>query len=220
MKRYIISFYAMPQAVSATEIAVKPSEAPRPRDRSLRFGLMGRRDDECRVRRHDQNRVMSWACDSLPFVRGLCAADRVSVAGVGNTKHWLSWFRSVLGLREEYALGEDRSLITGFTGPISLTILQQKGSLTFGPWVGGAELRWPGPYPLLADNSPPEFKETNLVIDYEITDKMKVQLSVYNLLDTTVYASQSAYTHQVSRPPRSKPERPTPCWTQCRRGSL
>ena len=218
MERYNISFYGIPQAVSVTEIAVKASGAARRRDRSLRFGLMGRHDDERRDRRHDQDWVKLPVCDSSPFVGGLCAADRVSVADVGNTTHWLSWFRTVLGLREEYAPGEDRSLITGFTGPISQTILQPKGTLVFGPWVGGAALRWLGAYPPLADNSPPEYTEANLVANYEITDKMRVQLSAYDLLDTARPRHNLPILIRSTRPPRGKPERPTTCWNDCRLG--
>jgi outer membrane receptor protein involved in Fe transport len=104
-------------------------------------GLMGRHDNAYVDRRHDQDGVVLPTCDTPPFVGGLyvCAADRVSVADVGiwvsNTTHWTSWFRTVLGLREEYASGVDYNLITASTGHISQTMLQPKGSLIFGPWA-------------------------------------------------------------------------------------
>ena len=69
-----------------------------------------------------------------------------------------------------------------------------------GPWFGGAELRWFGPYPLLADNSlrSPGYKEVNLVVGYKINERMKLQLSIFNLFNTTAAASQYAYQYQVS----------------------
>jgi outer membrane receptor protein involved in Fe transport len=330
----------------------------------IEFGLMGRHDNEYIDRRHDQNGVVLPACDTPPFAGGVnvCAADQVSVGDVGiwmsNTTHWLPWFRTILGLREEYYSGRDHSLITGFTGDTSQTMLQPKGSLVFGPWAktelyvsagqgfhsndlrgvlenlplagvnttantplltritsqemgirsdiiprtnltfavfrehfdsfltydqdlgdddagppaqllgaelsaqvkpydwlevsadwnftrsrytvnnpaqygfsglyipnapsyigsfgvlvdnlgpwfGGAELRWLGPYPLLADNSlrSPGYREINLVVGYKITDKTKVQLSIYNLFNTNADASQYAYEYQVS--PTAAPE--------------
>ncbi|HEY4040659.1 MAG TPA: TonB-dependent receptor plug domain-containing protein, partial [Rhodopila sp.] len=105
------------------------------------FGLMGRHDNQYIDRRHDQNGVVLPTCDTPPFVGGLnvCAADRVSVADVGiwvgNTTHWLPWFRTVLGLREEYASGTDHNLITDVTGNTNQTMLQPKGSVVFGPWA-------------------------------------------------------------------------------------
>jgi outer membrane receptor protein involved in Fe transport len=323
------------------------------------FGLMGRHDNEYIDRRHTEARMVLPACDTPPFVGsgGLCAADRVSVADVGvwagNTTHWLPWFRTVVGLREEFYSGNDHSLITGFKGATSQTMPQPKGSLIFGPWqktelylsagqgfhsndlrgvlenlplagvanvnantplltkitseevgvrsdiiprtnltvalfrehfdsfltydqdlgdddagppaqllgaevsaqvrpydwlelsgdfnfthsryttnnparygfsglyipnapsyigsfgvvidnlgpwFGGAELRWLGPYPLLADNSlrSPGYKEVNLVTGYKINERMKLQLGIYNLFNTTAAASQYAYEYQVS----------------------
>ncbi|MGA3399770.1 MAG: TonB-dependent receptor [Acetobacteraceae bacterium] len=105
------------------------------------FGLMGRHDNEYIDRRHDQNGVVLPQCDTPPFVGGLyvCAADRVSVADVGvwmsNTTHWTSWFRTIVGLREEYASGLDHDLITGSTGYASQAMPQPKGSVVFGPWA-------------------------------------------------------------------------------------
>jgi len=75
-----------------------------------------------------------------------------------------------------------------------------------GPWFGGAELRVLGPYPLLADNSLRShgYKEVNVVAGYKINERMKIQLSVFNLFNTTAYASQYAYTYQVS--PAAQPQ--------------
>jgi outer membrane receptor protein involved in Fe transport len=55
-----------------------------------------------------------------------------------------------------------------------------------GPWFGGAELRWLGPYPLLADNSlrSSGYKEVNLDVGYKINDRMKIELSIFNLFNS------------------------------------
>lgn len=105
------------------------------------FGLIGRHDNEYIDRRHDEDGVVLPTCNTPPFVGGfgVCAADRVSVADVGiwvsNTTHWTPWFRTILGLREEYASGVDHDLITDTTGHSSQTMLQPKASLVFGPWL-------------------------------------------------------------------------------------
>jgi outer membrane receptor protein involved in Fe transport len=102
---------------------------------------MGRHDNEYIDRRHDQDRIVLPDCPDSPFGGGVnvCNADRVTLGDVGiwigNTTHWLSWFRTVVALREEYAGGADHSLVTGFTGNISQTMLQPKGSVVFGPWA-------------------------------------------------------------------------------------
>ena len=50
------------------------------------------------------------------------------------TTHWQPWLRTVLGVRQEFYNGTDRSLITGFKGVGSQTLFQPKGSLILGPW--------------------------------------------------------------------------------------
>lgn len=99
----------------------------------------------------------------------------------------------------------------GFSGlyiPNSPSYIGSFGVLidNLGPWFGGAELRWLGPYPLLADNSlrSPGYKEVNVVVGYKISPKVKIQLSIFNLFNTNANASQYAYEYQVS--PTAAPE--------------
>lgn len=75
-----------------------------------------------------------------------------------------------------------------------------------GPWFGGAEVRWLGGYPLLADNSlrSPGYKELNLDVGYRINPHLTLQLSAFNVFDTRAAASQYAYQYQVS--PTAAPE--------------
>jgi hypothetical protein len=74
------------------------------------------------------------------------------------------------------------------------------------PWFGGAELRWLGPYPLLADNSlrSPGYQEVNLTVGYRISPKIRLQLGIFNLFNSHANASQYAYEYQVS--PQAAPE--------------
>ena len=69
-----------------------------------------------------------------------------------------------------------------------------------GPWFGGAELRWLGSYPLVEDNSlrSSGYREVNLDVGYRLNDRMKIQLSVFNLFNTRAAASQYAYEYQLS----------------------
>jgi outer membrane receptor protein involved in Fe transport len=104
------------------------------------FGLMGRHDNEYIDRRHDQYRIVLPDCPDSPFGGGffVCNADLVSLGDVGiwvsNTTHWTSWFRTIIGLREELYSGQDHSQVTGFTGSTGQAMLQPKASLVFGPW--------------------------------------------------------------------------------------
>jgi outer membrane receptor protein involved in Fe transport len=69
-----------------------------------------------------------------------------------------------------------------------------------GPWFGGAQLRWLGPYPLVDDNSlrSSGYKEVNLDVGYKINEKVKVQLSIFNLFNSNASAIEFAYQYQVS----------------------
>ncbi|MFW7267908.1 TonB-dependent receptor [Gluconacetobacter sp. Hr-1-5] len=104
------------------------------------FGIDGRYDTVYIDRRHTRQRVVLATCPDSPYGGGVdaCNADDVQegrVAGyVQNTTHWRPWLRTVVGLREEYYQGEDRSLVTGFSGHVGQALFQPKGSLIFGPW--------------------------------------------------------------------------------------
>jgi len=104
------------------------------------IGLQGRHDSEYIDRRHDEDRVVLPDCPDSPFGGGLyvCNADNVTLGNVAayvqNTTRWLPWFRTAFSLREDYVGGTDHSLVTGFSGQISKTLLEPKGSLIFGPF--------------------------------------------------------------------------------------
>ncbi len=109
-------------------------------DSETQLGLQGRYDDEYIDRRHTKDRVVLPVCPDNLGGGGLyeCNQDRVELANLAiygqNTFHWLPWFRTVVGLRDDYYAGNDENLLNNFRGSTQKTLLQPKGSLIFGPW--------------------------------------------------------------------------------------
>ncbi len=106
------------------------------------WGIQGRYDTEYVDKRHTRDRHALDYCDvmGVPYVVGpfACNADRVQLGDTGayfeNATRWTGWFRTVLGLREEFYNATDRSLLSGFKGIGAQTMLQPKASIIFGPW--------------------------------------------------------------------------------------
>jgi outer membrane receptor protein involved in Fe transport len=106
------------------------------------FGVQERYDTEYVDRRHTRQRVVLDYCNDgdgdYSVGNHACTADLVNVSDtapfISNTTHWLSWLRSTVGIREEYANGDVRSVISSFTGSAQEFLFQPKGSVTFGPW--------------------------------------------------------------------------------------
>ncbi|HMA52692.1 MAG TPA: TonB-dependent receptor [Magnetospirillaceae bacterium] len=70
-----------------------------------------------------------------------------------------------------------------------------------GPWYGGLEERILGPYPLADGPASPGsdgYKETNIDIGYKLTDKIKLQLAVYNLFNTHAWAAEYYYSTNIN----------------------
>jgi outer membrane receptor protein involved in Fe transport len=71
-----------------------------------------------------------------------------------------------------------------------------------GPWFGGLAQRTLGSYPLTDGPSSPRAKgysETNLDVGYKITPKIKVQLSIYNLLNSHAYSAEYYYATDITK---------------------
>ena len=105
-------------------------------------GVQGRHDDVYTDKRHTKNRQVLDYCESASGFysvgKGACNADTVQLGDTGvfaeATTHWLPWLRTLIGVRQEFYKGTDRSLITGFRGIGSQALFQPKGSLVLGPW--------------------------------------------------------------------------------------
>ena len=70
-----------------------------------------------------------------------------------------------------------------------------------GPWFGGLQWRNLGPYPVVDGQQFPRDKgygEVNLDVGYKVTAKLKVQASVYNLLNEKAYAAAYDYTSRLT----------------------
>jgi outer membrane receptor protein involved in Fe transport len=99
-------------------------------------------------RRHTLQRVALDYCSieqadgpalQVPTAGAICNADTVHLLDAGpyveDTTRWTPWFRTVVGLREEYYWASDSSLTTGFQGSTHETLFQPKGTLIFGPFA-------------------------------------------------------------------------------------
>lgn len=131
------------QAQNETRTTLGGSSAYTRHDRFAQFlsdttvGVQGRYDFLYVDRRHTEQRRTLPNCSSS-VGSYVCNADRISLGAVGlyiqNTLHWTPWFRTVIGLREDYQGGVDHNLVDGGATHASQWLFQPKGSLIFGPW--------------------------------------------------------------------------------------
>jgi outer membrane receptor protein involved in Fe transport len=108
----------------------------------LLLGVQGQHDDIYTDKRHTKDRQVLDYCENSSGLysvgKSACNADSVQLGDTGvfaeTTTHWLPWLRTLLGVRQEFYNGTDRSLITGFKGVGSQALFQPKGSLVLGSW--------------------------------------------------------------------------------------
>jgi outer membrane receptor protein involved in Fe transport len=70
-----------------------------------------------------------------------------------------------------------------------------------GPWYGGLEQRILGSQPLTNGPTSPRWRgysETNADLGYQLTDQVKLQLSVYNLFDQKADAAEFFYATAIT----------------------
>ena len=70
-----------------------------------------------------------------------------------------------------------------------------------GPWFGGLQWRDLGPYPVVDGQPFPRdkgYSEVNLDVGYKVSAKLKVQASIYNLLNEQAYAAAYDYTSRLT----------------------
>lgn len=72
-----------------------------------------------------------------------------------------------------------------------------------GPWFGAMEFRDLGPHALVSDNSQRSagYRELNLDVGYKLTDKIKVQLDVFNVTNSKDDAADYFYTDRLPGEP-------------------
>ena len=73
-----------------------------------------------------------------------------------------------------------------------------------GPWFGGVQWRRLGAYPISDGDRAPEdkgYSEVNLDVGYKVTPKLKLQIGVFNLLNSKANASAFYYTSRLPGEP-------------------
>ncbi len=69
---------------------------------------------------------------------GLVSADHVDENDTGlyaqNMLRWTPWFRSILGVRADFAEATDDNIAGGISGAPAAQLVEPKASLVFGPW--------------------------------------------------------------------------------------
>lgn len=73
-----------------------------------------------------------------------------------------------------------------------------------GPWFGGGQWRKLGAYPINDGSELPQAKgysEINLDLGYKLSPHLKLQVNLYNLLDSHAYASEYFYTSRLPGEP-------------------
>ena len=120
---------------------------------------------------------------------------------------WLEFNTDIAATRARYfkggdALANNYGIVGGTYVANAPNFIGSFGILVdnLGPWFGGLEERILGPYPLTdGPNSPGSdgYKETNIDIGYKVTDTFKVQLSIYNLLNSHAWSAEYYYATSV-----------------------
>jgi outer membrane cobalamin receptor len=99
-------------------------------------------------------------------------------------------------LAERFGLdGDYIANAPSFTGSVGLLVDN------LGPWYGGLEVRVLGPYPVSDGDQYPQdngYAEVNLDAGYKISSRLRVQLSIFNLLDSHANAAAYDYTSRLT----------------------
>jgi outer membrane receptor protein involved in Fe transport len=108
------------------------------------FGLQERYDSEYVDRRHTKDRVVLDYCNDgdgdFSVGEHACTADQITLNDtapyVSNTTRWLSWMRTIVGVREDLSSATDHSVLASnpFNGAAQEYLFQPKGNIVFGPW--------------------------------------------------------------------------------------
>jgi len=107
------------------------------------------------------------------------------------------YFKSEQALRAVYQITGGTYISNAPDYTLSFGVLVDN----LGPWFGSAEMRILGPYPLTDGPANPRghgYTETNIDVGYKITDKLKVQVAIFNLFNQTAYSSEFYYATNVN----------------------
>jgi outer membrane receptor protein involved in Fe transport len=170
----------------------------------IRSDILPRTNLTAAIFREDFDSFLTYDADNGVDNAGPPARlEGVEVSAQVRPYDWIEFNADVNFTHSRYNTGDPAAFgVSGLYIPNAPSFIGSFGVIVdrLGPWFGGAELRWLGPYPLVADNSlsSPGYKEVNLDVGYKINERMRVRLSVFNLFNTTAAASQYAYQYRVS----------------------
>ena len=129
----------------------------------------------------------------------------VEISGQYRPFPWIELNTDLAFTKERY-VGSAATLANfGLSGPFianSPSFIGSFGVLVdnLGPWFGGLQWRDLGPYPVadgLQYPTDPGYSEVNADVGYKLSQKLKVQLSVYNALNSHANASAYDYTSRL-----------------------
>ena len=116
-------------------------------------------------------------------------------------RRWLELSANFAATRSRYTENPDGGLYI----PDSPTYIGSFGALVdhLGPWFGGLEVRALGPHPLTDDDVQKArgYTEINLDLGYHVTENLRVQMNIFNLLNTHGAASEYYYQSRLQGEP-------------------
>jgi hypothetical protein len=129
----------------------------------------------------------------------------VEISGQYRPFPWIELNTDLAFTKERY-IGSTATLANfGLNGPFianSPSFIGSFGVLVdnLGPWFGGLQWRDLGPYPVndgLEYPQDPGYSEVNIDVGYKLSDHLKVQLSIYNALNSHANASSYYYSSRL-----------------------
>jgi outer membrane receptor protein involved in Fe transport len=129
----------------------------------------------------------------------------VEVSGEYRPFNWIEFNTDLAFSKARYTASPAQLAKFGLDGPYIGNAPSFIGSFgvlvdNLGPWFGGLQWRDLGPYPISdGDKFPTDkgYSEFNLDVGYRVNPKLKVQVSVFNLLNTKANAAAFSYTSRL-----------------------
>jgi outer membrane receptor protein involved in Fe transport len=123
--------------------------------------------------------------------------------------HWIEFNTDLAFARARYTASPAQLANFGLAGPFiteAPTFIGSFGVLVddLGPWYGALQWRTLGSYPISDGDQFPRdkgYSEVNLDIGYKLSPRLKLELSVYNLLDARANAASFFYTSRLPGEP-------------------
>jgi hypothetical protein len=133
----------------------------------------------------------------------------VELSGEYRPLPWIEFNTDLAFSKARYTASPAQLANFGLDGPFiteAPTFIGSFGVLldNLGPWSGALQWRDLGSYPISDGDQFPRdkgYSEVNLDVGYRLTSRLKVELSIYNLLDTKANAATFFYTSRLPGEP-------------------